>query len=225
MTRLAKAFIFSAILAVSFASPPPAAAFVELYGNTTANFPGQGSDHVAVTGPLYDSFSTGSSSVDMVDLAISLSNGGVHTGSFTINLYADSSTRPGAFLATFGTFNDDVFGTATGFDLLGASVPPTLALAANTRYWIGLLDNGLSNIAWSHAPDASGTGVAGEFWANSPGGVLTVNANSDAATPFQMLVDATTISVPEPSTWAMMLLGFAGLGFVSYRRTQRAALA
>jgi hypothetical protein len=55
--------------------------------------------------------------------------------------------------------------------------------------------------------------------------VLTVNANSDAATPFQMLVDGTTISVPEPSTWAMVLLGFAGLGFVSYRRTQRAALA
>lgn len=26
-------------------------------------------------------------------------------------------------------------------------------------------------------------------------------------------------SVPEPSTWAIMLLGFAGLGFVGYRRT------
>ena len=24
--------------------------------------------------------------------------------------------------------------------------------------------------------------------------------------------------VPEPSTWAMMLLGFAGLGFAAYRR-------
>jgi len=28
-----------------------------------------------------------------------------------------------------------------------------------------------------------------------------------------------TTAVPEPSTWAMMLLGFAGLGFVGYRRT------
>ena len=26
-------------------------------------------------------------------------------------------------------------------------------------------------------------------------------------------------SVPEPSTWAMMLLGFAGLGFYAYRRS------
>ena len=28
--------------------------------------------------------------------------------------------------------------------------------------------------------------------------------------------------VPEPSTWAMMLLGFAGLGFTGYRSSQRA---
>ena len=28
--------------------------------------------------------------------------------------------------------------------------------------------------------------------------------------------------VPEPSTWAMLLMGFAGLGFVGYRRTRRA---
>ena len=29
-------------------------------------------------------------------------------------------------------------------------------------------------------------------------------------------------AVPEPSTWAMMLLGFAGLGIVGYRQTRRA---
>jgi hypothetical protein len=34
-----------------------------------------------------------------------------------------------------------------------------------------------------------------------------------------------TGAVPEPSTWAMMLFGFAGLGFLGYRRTARAATA
>jgi hypothetical protein len=29
--------------------------------------------------------------------------------------------------------------------------------------------------------------------------------------------------VPEPSTWAMMLIGFAGLGFMAYRRTKKSA--
>jgi hypothetical protein len=29
-------------------------------------------------------------------------------------------------------------------------------------------------------------------------------------------------SVPEPSTWAMLVLGFAGLGFAGYRKTRHA---
>jgi hypothetical protein len=31
-------------------------------------------------------------------------------------------------------------------------------------------------------------------------------------------------AVPEASTWAMMILGFAGVGFMAYRRRQTAAL-
>lgn len=34
-----------------------------------------------------------------------------------------------------------------------------------------------------------------------------------------------TAAVPEPSTWAMMILGFVGLGMVAYRRDRRAAPA
>jgi hypothetical protein len=33
-----------------------------------------------------------------------------------------------------------------------------------------------------------------------------------------------TSAVPEPSTWAMMILGFFGVGFVAYRRNQRPML-
>ena len=34
-----------------------------------------------------------------------------------------------------------------------------------------------------------------------------------------------TLTVPEPSTWAMMVLGFAGLGFAGYHRSRKAARA
>ena len=34
----------------------------------------------------------------------------------------------------------------------------------------------------------------------------------------------TVAAVPEPSTWAMMLLGFAGIGFMAYRRKSKPAL-
>jgi len=33
-----------------------------------------------------------------------------------------------------------------------------------------------------------------------------------------------TGAVPEPSTWAMMILGFAGIGFMAYRRKNKPAL-
>jgi hypothetical protein len=44
-------------------------------------------------------------------------------------------------------------------------------------------------------------------------------SGGDGDTPNQYVTDisATVGSVPEPSTWAMMLLGFAGLGFAGYR--------
>jgi hypothetical protein len=34
---------------------------------------------------------------------------------------------------------------------------------------------------------------------------------------------STTTDTPEPSTWAMMLIGFVGLGYVGYRRSTRLA--
>jgi PEP-CTERM motif len=36
-------------------------------------------------------------------------------------------------------------------------------------------------------------------------------------------ITVSSSAVPEPSTWAMMLLGFAGFGFFSYRRKRLAA--
>jgi hypothetical protein len=36
-------------------------------------------------------------------------------------------------------------------------------------------------------------------------------------------VAALTAAVPEPNTWFMMILGFAGIGFMVYRRNQTGA--
>jgi hypothetical protein len=46
-------------------------------------------------------------------------------------------------------------------------------------------------------------------------GVLTVHSTDSPLTIAE--------AVPEPSTWAMMLLGFAGLGFMAYRRKAKPA--
>jgi hypothetical protein len=60
------------------------------------------------------------------------------------------------------------------------------------------------------------------------GGNLYINLqNVTATTGGSTIVDFTTGAVgavPEPSTWAMMLLGFAGVGFMAYRRKSKPAL-
>jgi hypothetical protein len=61
------------------------------------------------------------------------------------------------------------------------------------------------------------------------GGVtgLSVNANTGAGGDWVALGgDAiSTGAVPEPSTWAMMALGFAGLGYAGFRTSRKAAAA
>ena len=42
---------------------------------------------------------------------------------------------------------------------------------------------------------------------------------------FSTTTFGTVAAVPEPSTWGMMILGFAGIGFMTYRRRSSAAVA
>jgi hypothetical protein len=68
-----------------------------------------------------------------------------------------------------------------------------------------------------------------------PGGLsftattITVNVNGDnLAVNDQLILDVTTggaPTIPEPSTWALTLLGFAGLGLVGYQRKGAAGRA
>jgi hypothetical protein len=48
---------------------------------------------------------------------------------------------------------------------------------------------------------------------------------SNAFGIYDATFQATVSAVPEPSTWAMMILGFFGVGFIAYRRRGGAALA
>jgi len=53
---------------------------------------------------------------------------------------------------------------------------------------------------------------------------LSFMFDSGATPAKDVLLDAVNIAaVPEPSTWAMMILGFAGVGFMAYRRRNQSA--
>jgi hypothetical protein len=61
------------------------------------------------------------------------------------------------------------------------------------------------------------------FWdTNNGASSATQNGGSIPSQSFQILGEVS--AVPEPSTWAMMLLGFAGVGFMAYRRKSKPGL-
>jgi hypothetical protein len=103
----------------------------------------------------------------------------------------------------------------------------SVVLNPNSLYWIEVRVNSESEVQWGITSDVSGPGVASNYlaWFNTDDGFF-LNKGIDPF-PFdnalQMEVSAT--AAPEPSTWAMMLLGFAGLGYAGYRgvREPRAA--
>jgi PEP-CTERM motif len=65
--------------------------------------------------------------------------------------------------------------------------------------------------------DSSGASDTGSSYGSDDGSVFTTPILSD---PGGFSLDA----VPEPSTWAMMLIGFAGLGYAGWRGSRKPSL-
>jgi hypothetical protein len=84
------------------------------------------------------------------------------------------------------------------------------------------------NVLTTASPHVDSSGLA--FIADGIGFILFNNSgvitlSNDSGFPFVFPSGAATVTVtaavPEPSTWAMMILGFCGLGFMAYRRKQK----
>lgn len=204
-------------LALLLAAAPTMCRAEVVYDNlaqASAGSDGVGSGGL-VEGPLYDSFSTGTGSgILLTGVQLLLSKSGGSSGTTSIGIYNNdagtSPPSPGSLFATIGTVTDSsLSGTASVWNV---SLGSSLSLAASTRYWVGLSTNNAST-QWWYAASGTGTGVANEFFSNSTGNF--VNANDR---PYQMLVTV----VPEPSLYALALVGLASGGLSMFRRRTRA---
>jgi hypothetical protein len=142
---------------------------------------------------------------------------------FTFRFALLSSPNNAEPLAISPFYSDSVLSSSLS-EFTGQFTTP-FTLAANTQYWIfmaGEGDNGGntpgSSVDWSYSTDLSGAGVTGEFNLNTEKGLFQ---NSAENPPNQMQI----AGAPEPSTWAMLILGFCGLGFLAYRGKAKTALS
>ena len=110
---------------------------------------------------------------------------------------------PVGFRDNHGT---DLFGADTIVPIDGPCCGLLFAITNNPVWG----QNALFNV-WSNGGDSYGFLFSGTL-AN----VFDVYLNQGSGT-------GTVSAVPEPSTWAMMILGFAGVGFMAYRRKSRPA--
>ena len=132
-----------------------------------------------------------------------------------------------AFDLSGGTLASTAFtGVTAGFTVDGAQSPPSSGNFTN-----GLSDN-LGNGS-SHelaGPlDFTITGVTiSDFIVNNLGYYFAADLSITTAgvvSTGEIGANTTVVTaVPEPSTWAMMILGFFGVGFMAYRRKGQTAL-
>lgn len=215
---------FAPILSASVllaAAAPAWASGVTLFASLGGSFDG-------ATYAIFEvSFSTGSEPVDLTNVTLSLlsADPGYADGTFTVSLLADANTNPGAVIATLASTVPDSDLTTSPSDF-SIPVAPGVVLAANTRYWIEVQKTPDALTEWAWTYDGSGVGVAGEY-STYPGAPSGPDPNdAPYATIFRMEVTGSTATpTPEPSTWAMMGLGFAVLGLAGYSSRRRRAIA
>ena len=156
-------------------------------------------------------------------VAMALAGGPVHAAVYDFTLTDSAGDTVVGQPDTVGDTVTAISGTLDGFTITGLS---TYAGADQTLYpttpyvdfsGISFTANGVS-YNWSNYSGSDST----------LGGIANSVSDSGGYGCCQAAITSVTVTaVPELSTWAMMLAGFAGLGFAGYRRTKsdRAALA
>jgi hypothetical protein len=208
-------------VALAFAAPIPFSANAAiLYDNLAVTITGADGTN-AVTGVpnptlggLFASFSNLGGARDLTEVDLNMWADNPSDGqTFAVSVWSNMPVNGNAAWPNqelwHMSFSDSTLNatpTVETFDI------PNLPLSADTRYWVGL-QSLLGTVEFSTASVTDGIGVANEFYINASG------LEPNSAGPYLMRVVAT----PEPSTGALMLAGFAGLGLAGFLRRRRVA--
>jgi PEP-CTERM motif len=151
---------------------------------------------------------------------------GTVSGSGTITATGSGPTY--TVQSVTGTINDNDVGLpATSFTIDSGFVSP-YAGSDNILYVPSQAPSNTGFVDFGGISFTANSGlIAFNFGGQSQSGPISYVLNDSVLDPVgypnqigSTVISLTVSAVPEPSTWAMMLLGFAGLGFMAYRRKQ-----
>jgi hypothetical protein len=189
---------------------PPSTRGIATFSDDGTLDPNFSSINVVADGPLR----LPNPDLSTVTLNISASTGFIGTHTLTIDIY-----QTGVLLPAGSTSKS----TFTVNNLIGTPGPTTLSAFFNgTTNTLGTF------LAGASFPAGVTNDTVGPI-SNTIGPALTADAEQyvisftspveSANDTIQLVASARVI--PEPSTWAMLLLGFLGLGFVGYRASRK----
>lgn len=163
--------------------------------------------------PEFQFTATATGSLSEIDMALF---GYSIPGGVNAVLMSSVANAPGQVLGSFALGN---LPTASGFSIANATGITGITLTAGTTYYLGAQATGglFGNTMYGWADNT--TGVSGRV--SELVGTRSYNLGTDTTGAFR-LVGATS-PVPEPASWAMMLVGVGMLGYALRRRRARSA--
>ena len=137
------------------------------------------------------------------------------TGDFSVNIYGNVTFSSLDLITTTGTISNYTYTSATSFPDGGCPVSNCINYGRSVPPYFGAIELAFQAPLGSVATDNIVGGEGQNSWEN-----LSYTLG-DA--PIRYLMSGSASAVPEPATWGMMLIGFLGVGFLSYRRKSRSA--
>ncbi len=131
------------------------------------------------------------------------------------------------------TYSQVEVGGAADLDgALNLTLASGFTLASGDSFDVLGTGDGLTNDLASFSLDGRGCGYSNgayNCWVGAYDNIFTLDTVAGnlvtGPNPQDLIVNVTVRTVPEPASWAMMLAGFAGLGFAGWRRATARAPA
>jgi hypothetical protein len=203
-----------------------------------------GSSSTASGGSLDATFATGASTFDATDIALNIGQtpGGDDSNTVTVKLVggiplADLSFDPGLGLNVAPGGVPLIASTAfaisdlsTGLTVRHFNEFAGIPLKPDSLYWIDITSTSSSfddaSVTWGLTSDVSGVGVAENYNSSDATdfGFFLNHGVPPFAGDLAFQMEVSGAAAPEPSTWAMMLLGVAALGYAGFRRRATARI-